>query len=306
MSKLLASVLVATCGILLAACGETARPGAFVVALVDLDGHARVLGSLPESVFAPRVSPDGKQLAFELEDAPNASGYATERVWIAPLENLARRRALPLVGMGRNWAPLWTPDGERVVFLVSGSERDVLYVRRADGTGDAKRLLYGLSAESMTTNGRELSFITLAGDRDYGISLLDMTTRVPAVFADRPGSEQHSSTIASNNRWIAYASNETGAHEIWVEPLPQSGERLRVTQGGGGHPVWSPDGTSLYFDRGARLYRIAFRETAEGPQVGEAEAMPISGFQQGYRRRQYDVMPDGRHFLMLYPQGALH
>jgi Tol biopolymer transport system component len=46
--------------------------------LVDLQGQKKVLGSLPDSVVAPRISPDGKQVAFELTDAP-----ASVKVYVA-------------------------------------------------------------------------------------------------------------------------------------------------------------------------------------------------------------------------------
>jgi len=35
--------------------------------------------------------------------------------------------------------------------------------------------------------------------------------------------------------------------------------------------------------------------------AGEPVALPISGFQQTEMRRQYDLMPDGKGFLMLFP-----
>lgn len=302
---------------LLAACGGSGgRDGSgFAVALVDPQGEVRRLGNLPRSVFAPRVSPDGTQVAFELGDPPEEPGAGLQRIWIAPLERLDRRRALPPVGTGRNWAPMWTRDGEHIVFLVTQAGGNVLYLRRADGTGEATRLTEGLSAESTTPDGRRISFITQAGDRDYGISMLHLGASTTRVLIDLPGSEQHSSHISPDGQWFAYVSNETGAHEIWVEPLPPSGVRHRVTYDGGSHPVWSTDGAFLYYDRGGSLLRVSFAveapaheehgEQSGTPVFGEPELLPVSGFQQGYRRRQFDVMPDGSGFLMLYPPGAL-
>jgi Tol biopolymer transport system component len=297
-------------------------PGGFTVALVDLQGHVRVIGSLPYTVFAPRVSPDGKQLAFEMAAASDAGGVNGERIWIAPLDQLRKRRPLPQVGSGRNWAPIWTVDGSRLIFVVSGDDGDSLYARNADGSGDAERLVEGRSGESVSPDGREMSFITLAGDRDYGVSMLDLQSHATKVIADMRGTEQHSSTISPDGRWIAYSSNETGVHQIWVEPLPPTGKRYRLTRDGGSHPVWARDGKSVYYDWAAMLYRVAFTieppppeasetttesaaPTVPEPTIGAPSMLPISGFQQGYRRRQFDLMPDGEHFLLLYPPGAL-
>ena len=303
--------LVVFCTVL-AACARRDDCGGYTVALVDLEGRPQVLGHLPTTVFAPRVSPDGKTLAFEMDQGPVTGEREPIRIFTAALDDLGDRHPLPPVGSGRNWAPMWTRDGQALIFLVSNDaegDDDTLFWRRADGSGEPDRLVEGLSAESMTPDGRQVSFITLAADRDYDISLLDLGTREKTLVTNRPRSEQHSSDISPDGRWIAYSSNETGVHEVWVEPLPGSGERIRVTHEGASHPVWARDGRSLFFDRGGTLYRVPLDivtkpksdgELGREVRVGEPRALPISGFQQGYRRRQFDLMPDGSHFLMLF------
>jgi Tol biopolymer transport system component len=274
----------------------------YELALVDLKGRKQVLGSLPASVFAPRVSPDGRQVAFELADA--GEGAAQTRVYIAELQDLGARRALPLVGTGRNWAPIWTPDGTRVVFLVSGEGADSLWWRRADGSGEAERLTDGRAPEGVSADGRQLVFITRTGNRDYGISMLDIGTRAVAPLVDRPDSEQHSSRLSPDGRWIAYSSNETGRQEIWLEPVPTTGKRFRMTQTGGRHPLWAPDGRTLYFDQDGRMFRVALFLDSEVPKASDPKGLPIRGFQQGELRRQFDLTPDGRRFVLLFPVPA--
>ena len=291
-------VFVIACGALLAgivARAQQQRNG-FELALVNVDGTKAVLGQLPPSVFAPRLSPDGARVAFETRDTAGPDGA---RLWIADLAKLTERRPLSTVVGRLNWAPVWSVDGQRLVFLVSSERPDALYWRRADGTGDAEYLVDARSAEGWTSGGAQLRFLTLTGNRDYGISLLDMRSHTSTTLIDLPGSAQHSGAVSPDGRWIAYASNETGRYEVWLEPLTRTGARYQLTHEGGGHPLWLPDGKSIYFERQQQMFRLVVN-TAAPSSKEEPVALPVKGFVQGELRRQFDLMPDGRQFLMLF------
>jgi len=294
-------VLALTLAGLLAAGGARGQaPTAFELTLVDMGGSKKVLGQLPATVYAPRVSPDGTRVAFETRDLKGPDG---PRLWTAELSNIAGRTPLPLVVGQINWAPMWTPDGQRLVFIVSGPDRaDAVYWRRADGTGDAEHLIDTRSGEGWSAGGSQMRFLTLTGQRDYGISLFDMKSRTVTRLVDFPGSAQHSSAMSPDGKWMAYASNETGRYEVWVEPFPQTGARYQLTRDGGSHPMWMPDGQSLYFDRDHQLFRLAVYTKDMASKI-EPTPLPIKGFAQAEYRRQFDLMPDGRQFLVLVPLG---
>lgn len=287
---------------LLALAGASAAlaqaPVGFDLTLIDVDGKKTVLGDLPPSTYAPRVSPDGQRVAFETRDAAGPDGA---RLWTADMANIAGRQPLPLVVGPINWAPMWTPDGQRLVFIVSGDRPDAIYWRRADGTGDAEHLIDTRAGEGWIGNGQQLRFLSLTGNGDYGIALLDMQSREVTRVIDLPGSAQHSSSVSPDGKWLAYASNETGRYEVWIEPFPRSGARYQVTRDGGSHPLWLPDGKSLYFDRDHQLFRLTL-DTNDLTARNEPVALPIKGFAQAEYRRQFDLMPNGRQFLVLLPK----
>ena len=281
-------------------CGSGARaqmPAGYELALVDVDGTKRVLGQLPPTVYAPRISPDGTRVAFETRDLSGPDG---PRLWTAELSNISGRRPLTLVASAINWAPMWTPDSERLVFIVSGERGDAVYWRRADGTGDAEHLIDTRAAEGWNGGGAQMRFLTLKGNRDYGISLFDMKTRTVTHLVDWPGSAQHSSSMSPDGKWMTYASNETGRYEVWMEPFPRSGARLQLTRDGGSHPLWAPDGRSIYFDRDHQMFQLAVN-TQDVTSIGEPTPLPIKGFAQAEYRRQFDLMPNGRQFIVLVP-----
>jgi serine/threonine-protein kinase len=280
-------------------------PAAFQLALVTEEGQKTVLGTLPASVFAPRVSPDGKQVAFELSEEGAPSGQpANMRLFVADLNDLGKRRALQYtLTTTRNIAPMWSPEGDFIVFLAQGNGSDMLFKQRADGYIQPSFVVDGRAPEGWYKGGL-LVFITRKGAHDYGISQMDLATRKVSRLVDIEGSDQHSSRISPDGRWIAYSSTETGRQEVWIEPLPQTGKRFQLTRDGGRHPVWSPDGKKLYFDQGGRMYRLDVSVAGEALQASAPTPLPIEGFQQGDLRRQYDLMPDGKAFLMLFPTAA--
>jgi Tol biopolymer transport system component len=276
-------------------------PAGYDLTLVNLDGTTTVVGRLPGTVYAPRVSPDGKRVAFETRDLSGPDG---PRLWTADLSNLAGRQPLALTsGATINWAPMWTPDGERLVFIVSNEKGDAVYQRRADGTGTAEHVIDTRSAEGWSAGGSQMRFLTLTGNRDYGISLLDMTSRTVTPVIDLPGSAQHSSAVSPDGRWMAYASNETGRYEVWLQPVPGTGARYQLTRDGGSHPLWTADGRTLFFDRDHQMFRLD-TNTANPAAPAVPMALPIKGFAQAEYRRQFELMPNGRQFLMLFPVSA--
>lgn len=274
-------------------------PASYELALVDMQGQKKVLGRLPTSVFAPRVSPDGKRVAFELDDAPVANQTPVTRLYVAPIDQLDKRKALQQTVIStRNIAPVWSPEGDWIAFMATGNGGDELFWQRSDGGIQPLFLSDGRAPEGLYDG--KLAFITLAANRDYGISLLDMRTKKSTKLVDLPGSEQHSSRISPDGKWITYVSNETGRYEVWLEPLPQTGKRFQLTKNGGRHPVWAPDGRKIYFDVGGKMYRLDLTLGTEA-SAGAPVELPISGFQQIDLRRQFDLMPDGGSFLMLFP-----
>ena len=107
--------------------------------------------------------------------------------------------------------------------------------------------------------------------------------------------DQAYGAFAPDGRSIAYASNESGQFDIYVDTYPQPGTRLRVTTSGGTEPRWSTDGRELFFRRGSALHAVRFRDR-------EIESItPL--FDLGNPIRSYDVSRDGR-FLVNLPAAS--
>ncbi|MEO6078310.1 MAG: hypothetical protein ABIQ86_00820 [Steroidobacteraceae bacterium] len=272
-------------------------PSGFELTLVDMQGQRKVLGTLPRSVVAPRVSPDGTRVAFEMTEEgvppPNTRPY------VAELDKLDKKRALqPTLLITRNVSPVWSHDSDWTAFVSIGNGTDSIFWQRADGYIQPKYLVDGRAPDGLYAGGL-LAFITLTGDKDYGISLMNIGTK-QITRIDQPGSAQHSSEISPDGKWIAYTSDETARPEVWLQSMEQPSTRVQLTTQGGSHPQWSPDGASLYYDQGGKLFRIDVTRDAQLPKASEPVPLPITGFQQTDMRRQYDLTPDGKGFVMLF------
>jgi hypothetical protein len=97
-------------------------------------------------------------------------------------------------------------------------------------------------------------------------------------------------------------SSESGDWQVYLQPFPATGAKYQVTKKGGRLPMWSANGQEIYYDQDGKMFAIPVHF---GPQVsfGEPASMPITGYIQPLIRRNYDMMPDGKQFVMLYRPG---
>jgi eukaryotic-like serine/threonine-protein kinase len=272
---------------------------AFELTLVDMQGQKKLLGTIP-NIAAPRMSPDGKRVAFE---QPDTTGTYPQSmlIHVAELDKLDKRRALqPTLATTKNYFPVWSHDSSSVAFVASGNGSDSIFRELADGSIQPKYMVDGKAPEGLYQGG-QLAFLTLKGEKDYGVALFDMNTKKTTRF-DQAGTAQYSSALSRDGQWVAFTSNETGRPEVWLQSVKEASRRVQVTRQGGAHPQFSTDGTAIYYDQGDRIFRINVALENQGPRAsGDPVALPISGFQQGEIQRQYDLTPDGKGFVMLFP-----
>src|SRR6188474_1603611 len=97
MTRRTLGALAAAAAITNAAAAAQQGPPVFQLTWVDRQGTMTRIGALPPGTFAPRLSPDGRRVAFDTFDGS---------VWIADLASIGTARR---VGPGR--FPIWSPDG---------------------------------------------------------------------------------------------------------------------------------------------------------------------------------------------------
>ena len=190
-----------------------------------------------------------------------------------------------------------------------------LYWQRADGTGPAVRLTTSPIAQLPDTID-PLGRVLIVHEGDPATGRQSLTTL--ALERDASGAVKAGATvpliggpflkanarISPDGKWFAYAANETGIWEIYVQPFPGLGERVQVSNAGGNLAVWSTSKGELYYVGAGptRMNAVAysvngtvFVPTKSRPwaQTTFMASPPLSTYGPGF-----DIHPDGRRFVV--------
>jgi Tol biopolymer transport system component len=196
---------------------------------------------------------------------------------------------------------LWSPDGARIVFASNrGGEWDI-YRQPADGSGAAEVLLkrpYDQFPYSMLPDGT-LLYLELhpKTSRDLWTLSPDGKTSLLRGTPFNETTADFSPGEGGGPRFVAYASDESGRSEIYVQSYPSGANRVPVSTGGGITPKWSPDGKELFYVTGDAVVAVAMRP--DGSVGAPRRLFDRSNFFVNPRFKSYSVSPDGKRFLMI-------
>ena len=199
------------------------------------------------------------------------------------IEDAERRFDLWLIDVARNVAsrvttdpandrePVWSPDGQELVFSSDAQGDENLLRKRVQGSEAAAPLPGGVGTmpgerdipESWSRAGNTLLYMTLGKERTFWSLPMDGVGKPEPVLAGQFDlDEPH---VSPDGRWLAYISTESGRFEVYVEPFRRRGEKLRVSDNGGGQPRWRGDGKELFYlslDRS--IVAVSVRDGAGG------------------------------------------
>jgi Tol biopolymer transport system component len=275
------------------------------LALFDRKGGIEPLKLPAGNYRAPRLSRDGKFVAFQTDDEKEAV------VWVYDLSGAQAVRRLTF--QGKNRAPLWSPDGQWIVFQ-SDREGDLaVYRQRADGSGVAERLTKpdpGIEhiPQDWSRDGATL-LLTIRTVKDQRSTLATMSTKdlkitpIPRVES----TVLINATFSPDGKWIAYQNRHETGNVVLVEPFPPTGAQYLLPRASAGHPTWSPKGDELVVNFGPQQSAIisvttkpsfGFGKPADFPRAGRTEPNPAVS------PRAIDFMPDGQRFIGIVAPGT--
>ncbi len=260
---------------------------------VDRQGIVEPLGTPARNYSFPRVAPNGESVLVRIGDDLWLFDIAQQvltRLTLGALANL----------------PEWSSDGEFVTYRSIREGTGNMFQVRADGGGTEEQLTRGdftqQNPSSWSPDSQFLAFYQIpgiggSGDRDLWIMPRD-GDREPRPFLQTPFNEA-APDFSPDGQWLAYVSNETGSNEIFVRPYPGPGGAWQISTGGGGGPIWAPNGQELLYMNGNQLMAVDI-ETESGFTTGAPRLLFEDLFRPSTGNvASYDVNAGGDRFVMI-------
>ena len=149
---------------------------------------------------------------------------------------------------------MWSPDGLRIAW--AGQRRKVML--RGAGAVLPEQTIATFDSPvqvwDWSRDGRSLLIGRKSNDTGDDLWIQPPVEGAAAQpYATAPFDQAYGA-FSPDGRSIAYASNESGQFDIYVDTYPKPGTRVRVTTAGGTEPRWSADGRELFFRRGSEIH----------------------------------------------------
>jgi eukaryotic-like serine/threonine-protein kinase len=261
--------------------------------LAWFDRTGKPLGTLGPrgTTNQPELSPDGKRVV--------ADGSADVWMYDTALGNASR---FTTGGTGDGTA-LWSPDGGQVVYASYRSGKSNLYLQAAGGGPEQLLLATDIdkAPDDWSRDRRLIVFETFTATNKSDLWWLPLDgDRKPVVYLQTPFNECHA-RLSPDGKWLAYASDETGRSEIYVQSFPTPGAKTLISTNGGDQPAWRRDGKELYYlslDRKLMAVDVKLGATFESftPKTLFQTRAPNPGL--SLFRNHFSPDPGGSRFLV--------
>jgi eukaryotic-like serine/threonine-protein kinase len=254
-----------------------------------------LISSEVRTFASPRLSPDNTRLSVVIGDQGRGD------VWIHDFETGTMTR---LSSVGAASAPAWTPGGKQLMYAGLGdTNRFAIWSQSADGGSGAEKVIdsKGLTqGVEVAPDGKSLLYSTYYNNswEVFRVPLEGKRESIP--YMTGPFNEL-GPRFSPDGKWVALATDESGRGEVYVRSYPNPSARIQISVAGGGQPIWSADGTRIYYRSGNTLILSASLSTSPTLRVIARDTV-VTAESVGRADNAsggYDVAKDGRLLFLL-------
>jgi len=178
-----------------------------------------------------------------------------------------------------------------------------MFEKDVTGTG-AERVLLAQPVngpDQISADGKWILYfaVTPGGNQDVYV-LPTAGERKPQLVVQTPFPDVEPQ-FSPDVRWLAYASNENGRNEIYVQAFPSTGRRWQISNSGGRQPLWRADGKELFFvsdDRKFYAVDVSISANSGSFEYGVPHFLFDMRANVFNSRNSYIPSPDGQRFLV--------
>ncbi len=261
--------------------------------LLNRDGKTfdNLLDKTVES-FA-RFSPDNSRVTFGTLDRAGKNSD----IWVYDL----KRKISSRVTFNPNYdvASIFSPDGKQVVFSSNRNKVMDLYLKKVDGS-DQARLLYHSAdlkyATDWSRDGKYIVFQILSPGGGWNLEIVDISENHKIIAFLKTKSNENIGAFSPDSKWVSYISNETGQTQLYVKPLGVGSGKWQISIDGALSGTWAKDGRSMYYvspDRKLYTVRIQIREF----NILVDKPVLLFSFSENNITNIFDISNDGQYFL---------
>ncbi len=257
--------------------------------LVNRKGLEQKLDVPPQDYVDPAISPNGKRIAVVIRSVQQLQVLERDRGLVT---NLAANLS--------NFAPTWTSDSKNLLIdaIDPSSRQRGIYRVAADGSSEPKLLRPAPQISHITSVVGDNAAIMVSDPvTNTDLWLLSLHSPYDLRPFKRTPAVERQGTLSPDGLWIAYASNESGRSEIYVEPVPGPGGRRQISSEGGEQPRWVRNGREIVYRNGTKMMSVPV-QLQPAFRTGNAIELFDRKFDSGAAVDGYDVTSDGQTFVM--------